>query len=196
MHTCGARNFVDDGVEQRHHVHVAVLGFHARVAVHGRGVHHGEVKLLVGCAQFNHQVEHLVNGAFGVGVGAVNLVHHHHDAQAALKSVGQYEARLGLRALVGVDNQQRAVGHVEHALHLAAEVGVARRVDDVDLDALVVDGDVLGKNGDAALALLIVGVKNALLNFLVLAEHVGRPQQAVDQRGLAMVNVSDDSDVA
>ena len=62
--------------------------------------------------------------------------------------------------------------------------------------SLIGDGDVLGKDGDAALALLVVGVEHALFHLLVLAEHAGRVQQAVDQRGLAVVDVRDDGDVA
>src|SRR5262249_25141425 len=54
----------------------------------------------------------------------------------------------------------------------------------------------LGENGDAALALQIVGVHRALGNPLVFAERAGLLQQAVDQRGLAMVDVGDDGDVA
>ena len=41
----------------------------------------------------------------------------------------------GMTALGGVDEQQAAVGHLQDALDLAAEVGVAGRVDDVDLGA-------------------------------------------------------------
>ena len=33
----------------------------------------------------------------------------------------------------------KAVGHVEHALHLAAKVGVSRGVDDVDFGIFIVD---------------------------------------------------------
>lgn len=65
----------------------------------------------------------------------------------------QHEAGLGHGALKGVDQQQGAVGHTQHALDLAAKVGVARSVDDVDLNVLVLDRDVLGENRDAALAL-------------------------------------------
>ena len=60
----------------------------------------------------------------------------------------------------------------------------------------VADRDVLGEDGDAALALLVVGVEHALGDLLVLAEHVGGLQQPVDQRGLAVVDVGDDGDVA
>ena len=192
----GARDLVDDGVEQRDHIHVAVIGLQAGVTVDRGSVHHGEVKLLVGSTQLDHQVEHLVHSPLGIGVGAVDLVHDDHNAQAALKSMGKHETRLRLGSLISVHDKEGAVGHVQHALDLAAEVGMAGGVDDVDLDVLVVNGDVLGQDGDTALALLIVGVQNALLHFLVLTEHVGRPQQAVDQRGLTMVDVRDDGNVA
>ena len=84
----------------------------------------------------------------------------------------------------------------QHALDFAAEVGVARRVDDVDLHALVGDGDVLRENRDAALALQIVGVEDAVALQLAVAELAALPQQAVDQRRLAVVDVGDDDDVA
>ena len=82
----------------------------------------------------------------------------------------EHEARLGHRALHRIDEQQAAIGHVEHALDLAAEVGVAGRVDDVDLDVAVDDGSVLGEDGDAALALEIVGVHDQFADHLVVAE--------------------------
>lgn len=40
---------------------------------------------------------------------------------------------------------------MQNALDLATEVSVARSINHVDLDALVLNGDVLGKDGDAAL---------------------------------------------
>ena len=54
----------------------------------------------------------------------------------------------------------------------------------------------LGEDGDAALALEVVGIHRALGHPLVLAEGAGLLQQAVDQRGLAMVDMGDDRHVA
>lgn len=82
----------------------------------------------------------------------------------------QHEAGLGHGALKSVDQQQGAVGHTQHALDLTAKVGVARGVDDVDLDVLVLDRDVLGENRNAALALLVVRVQDAVLDLLVGTE--------------------------
>ena len=107
-----------------------------------------------------------------------------------------HEAGLRHRAFDGIDQQQHAIDHAQHALDLAAEVGVARRVDDVDVDAVVVDRGVLGQDGDAALLLQVVGIHHALGHVLVGGEGAGLAEQLVDQRGLAVVNVGDDGDVA
>ncbi len=81
----GRRNFFQNGIEQRNHVHVAVVVFVAGVAIHGRSVNNREIELLVGSAKFDHEVEHLIDGGFGVGVRTVDFVHDHHNAQAALE---------------------------------------------------------------------------------------------------------------
>ena len=73
---------------------------------------------------------------------------------------------------------------------------MARRVHDVDLAFAIVHGGVLGKNGDAALAFQIVGVHDAVGHSLIGAEGATLPEHGVDQRGLAVVNVGDDGDVA
>ena len=108
----------------------------------------------------------------------------------------QHETRLGHGPLERVHDKQRAVGHVEHALHLAAEVGVARRIDDVDFHPVVRDRDVLRQDGDAALALLVVAVQHALFHLLVFAEYARRVQQPIDDGGFAVVDVRDDGNVA
>ena len=112
-----------------------------------------------------------------------------------LQRLGDHEFGLRQRAFGGVDQHQRAVDHVEDALDLAAEIGVAGGVDDVDAGVLPLHRGGLGQNGDAALALQIVGVHRALDHALVVAVGAGLLQQAVDQGGLAVVDVGDDGDV-
>src|SRR5207247_6167184 len=82
------------------------------------------------------------------------------------------------------------------ALDLAAEVGVAGGVDDVDLDSTVADGSVLREDRDAPLALQLIAVEHALDDALVGAERAGLLQQTIDQRRLAVIDVGDDGDVA
>jgi len=62
--------------------------------------------------------------------------------------------------------------------------------------AFVFNRAVLRQNRDPALFFEVVGVHHAGVNLLVLTEGAGLPQQLVYQRGLAVVNVGDDGDIA
>ena len=115
---------------------------------------------------------------------------------AELKRLLQNEAGLGHGAFSRVHQQDNAVHHFEDTLDLAGEVGVARGIDNVDLDALIVYRGVFCQDGDAALALDIARVHDALLHYLVFTECARLLEHLVDQRGLAVVNVRDDRNVA
>ena len=67
---------------------------------------------------------------------------------------------------------------------------MARSVDDVDFVAFVADADILAEDGDAALALKVIVVEDEFASLLVVAEQFGLMKHAVDQGGLAMVDVS------
>ena len=73
---------------------------------------------------------------------------------------------------------------------------MAGGIDDVDLHVLVIHGGVLRQNGDAALLLDGVIVHHAVGNLLVFAENAALLEHLVDERGLAVVNVRDDGDIA
>ena len=162
----------------------------------GVGVDDREVDLLVVGVEVEEELVDLVDDLGDAGVGAVDLVDDEDHRQLRLQRLAQDEAGLGERALGGVDQQQHAVDHRQSPLDLAAEVGVARGVDDVELDPAVVDGGVLGEDRDPLLALQVHRVHHPLVYVLALAEGAGLPQHRVDQRRLAVVDVGDDRDVA
>jgi hypothetical protein len=118
-----------------------------------------------------------------------------------LEGLLEHEAGLGHGPLRRVHEEEHAVRHAEHALDLAAEVGVAGGVDQVDLDRLargrveVVDGDVLREDRDAALALQGVGVEQGVLGHLAVAEVAALAQQGVHQRRLAVIDVGNDGNI-
>ena len=96
-------------------------------------------------------------------IGPVGLVHHQDDGQMRRKRLPQHEPGLGQRPLGGIHEEQHTVDHRQPALHLATEVGVPGRVDDVDHDhrsvrVLAVDGGVLRQDGDALFLLEVTGV--------------------------------------
>ena len=105
----------------------------ARVRVDDR-----ELDLLVVGVEVDEQLVDLVDDLLDARVRAVDLVDDEDHRQPRLERLAQDEARLRQRALGGVDEQHDAVDHRQPALDLAAEVGVAGRVDEVELDLLAV----------------------------------------------------------
>ncbi len=186
----------DDGVEQRLQVfarHQDVRGGRALACVR---VKHGEVELVFSGVQVDEEVVDLIEHFADARVGPVDLVDDHDGRLAAFKGLPQHEARLGQGTFRGVHQQHDAVHHREGAFHFAAEVGVARRVHDVDQVVVILHGRVLGHDRDAPLALEVVRVHHAFGHPLVGAEDAALPQQGIHQGGLAVVDVGDDGDVA
>ena len=190
------RDIVQNGVEQR----LEIRAYHVRGvaggAVAGGAEQHGAVQLLSRGIQIQQQLQHLVDDLVDTLVGTVDLVDHHDDPVTQLQRTAEDEAGLGHGTLGGVHQQDDAVDHLQNTLHLAAEVGVARGIHDVDLGIAVLDGGVLGQNGDAALPLQIVGVHDAVHGILIFTVHAALLEHLIHQRGLAVVDVGDDRHIS
>ena len=162
----------------------------------GVGEQDGEVDLVLVGVEVEEQLLHLVDHLVDAGVGPVHLVDHQHHREPGLEGLAQHEPGLGQGPLRGVHQQEDAVDHGQAPLDLPAEVGVARGVDDVDLDPVVEDGRVLGQDGDALLPLEVARVHDPLVDRLVVPERPRLPEHGVDQGGLAVVDVGHDGHVA
>ncbi len=162
-----------------------------RVAVDDR-----ELDLALVGVEVEEQLVDLVDDRLDPRVRPVDLVDDEDHGEPRLERLAQHEARLRQRPLARVDEEEHAVDHRQAALDLAAEVGVPGRVDDVDLRPAVADGRVLGEDRDALLALEVHRVEHALGDVLVRAESARLPEERVDERRLAVVDVGDDRDVA
>ena len=189
-----------DHIEQGQHVPlIRTIRLKAREAVHGRCVYdvlHRELNLIVCRTQLHHQLNARFHGGLGIGTLSIHFVDYHHDAQPAGNGMPQHESRLGHRTLRRVDQQQRSIRHLQHALDLTTKICVARRVDDVYLHIVVGNRYVLRKNRNTALALLVVGVQHAFLHLLPLTKRARRAKHLVDQRRLPVVDMGDDGDIA
>ena len=88
------------------------------------------------------------------------------------------------------------------ALDHTTEVGGAGSVDDVDVGRHVagfvgpLDRRALGENGDATLFFEVVRIHRALGDALIVSERAGLAEELIDERGLAMIDVRDDRNVA
>ena len=179
----------------------AHLRIAAGIAVASRGKDHREIELLVIGLQCDEQVEDFVEHFLGARIGAVDLVDDDNRAQAQSQSLAGNELCLRHRPFGGIDEQHDAIDHRQNAFDFAAEIGVSGSVDDVDVGGFVVglvgpfDRRALGENGDAAFFFEIVRIHGAFGDALILAEGPRLPEQLVDKRGLAVVNVRDNRDI-
>ncbi len=90
------------------------------------GVDDREVGGVVVGAEFDEQVEHQRVDVADARVRPVDLVDDDDRLEPGGERLLQHEPRLRQRPFGGVDEHERTVGHLQDALDLAAEVGVAR----------------------------------------------------------------------
>jgi len=131
----------------------------------------GEIKLFVRRVEGCEQVEHFVDHFGRARVRLVDLVHADDGFEADFQRLAEDELSLRHRPFGGVHKDDRPVHHGKDALDLAAEIGVARRVDDVDPNVLPHDRGCLGEDGDAALALEVVRIHDPFGDPLVVAKR-------------------------
>ena len=185
-----------DGVEERHQVGPHGIGLRGGPSGPGVGVEDGEAHLVLVGVEVEEQVLHLADDFLDTGVGPVHLVDHEDAPGGGLRGSCAGRSGSGAGALRGVHQQQDAVDHGQAPLHLAPEIGVAGGVHDGDLGPSVLDGRVLGQDGDALFAFEVTGVEDAVGELLVRSKGSRLTEHAVDQRGLAVVNVGHDRHVA
>ena len=196
LFVCGRRNMLDDQVEQRLEVVCQRVRLQPGQAGAGIAVDDRELDLALVGVEVEEELVHLVHDLDDPRVGAVDLVHHEDHRQLRLERLAQHEPGLGEGALTRVDEQENPVDHRQPALDLAAEVGMARRVDDVDLRLAVADSRVLGQDRDSLLALQVARVHDPFGHVLVRTERSRLPEHRVHERGLAVVDMRDDRNVA
>ena len=184
-----------DGFEEGGEVHAGGVQFAHGHGVAADGVEHREFKLFFRGVEIDEQVVDFVQHFLRAGVLAVDLVDDHDDLEAAFQRLAEHETGLGQGAFRRVDQQDGAVGHGQGALDLTAEVGVAGGVDDVDFHAVPAHGTVLGGDGDAAFPFQIHAVHDTVIDLLVASENPALAEECVHERGLAVVNVSNDGDI-
>ena len=152
------------------------------------------------CASFapkrGEEVEYLVMDVMGALVRLIDLVDHHDRPEAELQRLAEHEFGLRHRPFGGIDQDHDAVHHAEDPLHLAAEIGMAGRIDDVDPGIVPANRGAFREYRDTALALQIIGIEGALGHLLVGAEGAALAQQPVDERGFAVVDMGNYRNVA
>ncbi len=151
-------------------------------------------------ARDRKDVLELVHDRLGVGRGQVDLVEDRDEGEVLAQREVDVGERLGLDALRGVDHEDRALAGLEAVADLVGEVDVAGRVDEVEPVDQAVTGRVLEAyrarlDRDPLLALEVHRVED-LAHHLAPLDRVRHLEQPVGERGLAVVDVGDDREVA
>ena len=122
-----------------------------------------------------------------VDVVGVELVDDEHAGQAALAGLVEHAARVDLDAVGGGDDDDRGLDGVQRAQGLADEVGLAGRVEQVDVLALVLEVQDAGVDRELVFVLLVVevGDAGAVVDAAAAVDGLGLEEQGVGQRGLA-----------
>ena len=187
---------VDQQVEERAQVLARLIQRRGRRTDTGIGVHDLELDLRLVGPKVHEQLVDVVEHLARPSVGPIDLVQGDDHRQPPRHRLLEDIAGLRERPFGGIDEEQHRVDHEQGSLDLAAEVGVTRCVDDVEPDVAVLDGRLLGQDRDALLAFEVHRVEHAIDDGLVRTERAGLAEHGVDERGLAVVDVGDDRDVA
>jgi hypothetical protein len=149
----------------------------------------------VGGLEVDEEPQHLIVNPERLGIRAVDLVDRHDGPESQRQCLTGDEPGLWHGPFGRIHQDEDAVDHAENPLDLATEVGVARRVHDVDLGAVPAHGGVLGENGDPPLPLEGVGVHHPFLDLLVGPESPRLAEHLINQCRLAVVYMGDDRQV-
>ena len=190
------RNGLEERVEERAEVRLERVGREPRVPRLRVAVDDRKLDLRLRCVEVEEELIDLVHNLLRAGVGPVDLVDDEDDRESRFERLPEHETRLRQRPFARIDEQEDTVDHGQAALHFAAEVGMAGRVDDVHLRLADRHGRVLGQDRDALLALEVGRVHDPLGHVLVRPEGAGLPEHRVDERRFAVVDVRHDGDIA
>jgi hypothetical protein len=100
------------------------------------------------------------------------------------------------RSFSCVDKKQTAFDHTHDSLNFSTEVRVPRGIDDINFRVAHTNRSILGKNRDPAFPFKVHGVHDSLFNHLMLLKSSGLFKKSIDERGFAMVDVSDNTDIS
>ncbi len=142
----------------------------------------------------------LLHDDLGLGRRKIDLVDDRDDRETFAQGEVDVGQRLRLDALRSVDDEDGALAGLQAPADLVCEVHVPGSVDQVEAVHEAVVRGVLEAHGpgldrDALLALEVHGVQN-LAHHLPALDRVGQLEQAVGERGLAVIDVRDDREVA
>ena len=190
-----SRNHLHDFIQEIFNIVGGLLPVGTHPPVLSRSIHHREVELVFGGIEIAHEVKNHLVHLLRTTVRLVYFVHHHDGLQSYLQRLLQHKAGLRHGAFESIHQQQAAVGHVEHTLHLTSEIGVTGRIENVDFGVFPSNGNVFRKNSYPSFALQIIGVQYFAAVILAVTEQFSSKHHLVYQGRFTMVYVRNYCDI-
>ena len=138
-----SRYMVDDGIKNGLHVWLHLIRFVTRNTVTRRGINYGKFKLFIACTKLNKQTQNLIHDLIRTCARTINLVDNDYRNLIKFKSFPENEPRLRHTAFKRIYEKQNAVYHLENALNLTAEIGMAGSVNDINSITVIINGCIL-----------------------------------------------------
>ena len=139
-----------DRIQQRMKVFARLVQFAHAPTVTAGGVKYRKIELFVFGVERDEQIKHFIDHRIRASIGTVDLVDHHDRAQALFQRLAQHKFGLRHRAFCRIGQQNDSIGHAQYAFDLTAEIGMSRRIDNIDARIFPHNGSWLGKNCNAA----------------------------------------------
>ena len=133
-----------------------------------------------------------------IDVLGIHLADDNHPSQSRLAGLLEHPARVHFDAGMGVDDDRRGFDGPQRADRLADEIGIARRVDQIEMLAGVVEMHQGGFDRILVVLFLIVEIAHAgaIVDARRPGDGAGKIQNSVDQRGLSRRAVTAQNHIA
>ena len=158
-------------------------------------INNREIQLLIRGIELHEEVKDHVQHLVRPGIFPVDLIDDDDRLRLVLQGLAQHKLGLCLRAVMRVDDQQHAIHHLHDAFHFPAEIGMPRRINNVDVVILVFERGVLRLDRDSFFFFEVHRVHDAFLDLLIRPKGPGLAKQLVDERRLSMVNMGNNCNI-
>ena len=164
------RDVSDDGLEEGKHRVAGIIKFPLGESLLRTGIEMGEIELLIRGFQFQEELENHIEHLVWPSIFPIDLVDDDDGFKVVFHRLAQDKFRLRLRSIVSVYDEKNAIHHLHDAFDLASEIGMSRRIHDIDAVSIPAKSRVLGADCDSLFSFKIHGIHHALIHFLVGAE--------------------------
>ena len=116
--------------------------------------------------------------------------------QPLFQGFAQDKSRLRQTSFGRVNQKHHAVNHLQNPFDFATKIRVTRGIENIDFVIAITDRGVLSHDGDAALALKVHRVHDAVDDGFVVTISAGLFEHGIDERGLPVIDMRNDGDVS